>query len=57
MNKKHITYFVDMRPHTIGKSLHCQICNAVIFPVTWSGKHLSECKCTKEELSKRKRYK
>ena len=55
--QKHINYFVDMRPHTIGKSLHCQICHAVIFPCTWSGTQLTKCKCTTKELAKRKRFK
>ena len=54
---REIIYFVDMRPHTFGKSLHCQICHAVIFPVNWSGKQLSKCNCTRKQLSKRKRFK
>lgn len=52
-----INYFLDMRPYNLGKSLHCQICNEMILPVSWSGGKLTKCKCTKKELSKRKRYK
>ncbi len=55
---KEIKYFVDMRPYSYGRSLHCQICNAVVFPLTFDGKKIvHECKCTKEELKKRKVYK
>ena len=44
-----------MRPFLLKKSIHCQICNAIIFPLTFSGKGIQDkCKCTKEELKKRK---
>ena len=55
---KTIKYFVDMRPHNLGKSLHCQICNAVVFPLTSDAKKIvHKCKCTKEQLKARKIYK
>ena len=55
---KEIKYFVDMRPYSYGKSLNCQICNTILFPLTFSGKNIGDnCKCTKEELKKRKVYK
>jgi hypothetical protein len=55
---KQINYYVDMKPTFLQKSIHCQICNAIIFPLTFSDKGIQEkCKCTKEELKKRKVYK
>ena len=55
---KRINYLIDMRPFLLKKSIHCQICNAIIFPLSFSEEGIQEkCKCTKEQLKKRKIYK
>lgn len=55
---KALRYFVDMRPHNFGKSLHCQICKSVLFPFTFEDKSIgNKCKCTKKDLKSRKVYK
>ena len=55
---KKINYLIDMRTALLKKSIHCQICNAMIFPLSFSGEGIQEkCKCTKEQFKKRKIYK
>ena len=49
---KEVLYYVDFKKALLGKSIHCQICKAVIFPLS-----LGKCKCTKEKLKVRKVYK
>ena len=50
---KTINYFVRITPkNQFGESLHCQLCDAIIFPM-----NLAQCKCTDEQRKKFKKFK
>jgi hypothetical protein len=50
---KSINYLVRITPsNQFGKSLHCQLCGAIVFPL-----NLAKCKCTDEQRKKFKKFK